>query len=104
MVAFSEPDNGSRSRQFRWRTLPVAISGAIGCAAVAFGLFSLITNTRSDRIDVFDDIWLIFLGSCFIASSILWWKGRWRLGVALIAACLSFPLILFLSAVYTTAG
>jgi hypothetical protein len=104
MVAVSARDTGSRPRQFRWRAIPVAIIGAIGCAFFVFGLYSLSTSARPDGIDVFDDIWIMFLGSCFIASSILWRKGRWRLGIAVIAACLSFPLILFVWGVYMTMG
>jgi hypothetical protein len=104
MMPVAARDTDSRPRQFRWRVIPVSMVCAIGCVVFVFGLFSLSTNARTDWIDVFDDIWKMFFGSCFIASSILWWKGRWRLGIALIAACLSFPLILFVWGVYTTTG
>ena len=88
MVFFAQ-DSGSPPRQFRLRLIFVAITGTIGSAFLFFGLYSLFATATHDWIDVFDNWWLIFLGSCLIASSILWWNGRWLIGIALIATCLS---------------
>lgn len=91
-------NSGSGRHQFRWRAVPVAIVGAIGCTSLLFGLVSLFTNAKAD--EIFDNVWNIFFGSSFIAASILIWNRRWRLGAAVIAICLSFPLALFLWAIY----
>jgi hypothetical protein len=90
-----EPESGSRPRKIRWRSIPVAIAAGVGSTFFFFGVFSLFTNLSPDWIEVLDNVWVAFLGGCLIASSILWWKGRWLIGTALIAACLLCPLILF---------
>jgi hypothetical protein len=88
-------DPRSPRLQFRWRAIPVAIVGAMGCAFVLAGLVSFAKNSSVDSIGIVDDIWNVVLGSCFVAASVLVWNGRWYLGLALIAACLSIPLVLF---------
>jgi hypothetical protein len=102
MPESSTPNTGSPPRLFTWRAISAIIVAAIGVTSLISGVGSLCTHTGKDQIELFDSIWNIFLGSCFIASSILLWKGRWRLAVIIIAACLLFPLLLFLWAYFTT--
>jgi hypothetical protein len=102
MPEFSPPNTGLPPRLFTWRAIPSTIVAAIGVTFLISGVASLCTHTGQDQIELFDNIWNIFLGSCFITSSILWWKGRWRVAVTIIAACLLFPLLLFLWAYFTT--
>ena len=103
MVGMEPPVEATvHARRFRLRAVPVSIAGAIGIACFAFGASSLLTSLSSGWAEVLDSIWLLILGSCFLASSALWWKGRYWTGAALIVVCLLFPVALFAYAMLHT--
>ena len=96
------PETTAGLGQIRLRAVPVSIAGAIGIACFAFGASSLLTSSGSDWAEVLDSVWLLILGGCFLASSALWWNGRYWTGAALIAVCLLFPVGLFAYAMLYT--
>ncbi|TWU30250.1 hypothetical protein Pla144_10360 [Bythopirellula polymerisocia] len=90
------------SRRFRWRLIPVATFGLIGCLALGAGLFAgvimayiAITGqplyepgpTKVDIRGLATMFGSVAIGLVFIYSAIQWWRGYWMRAVLVVLVC-----------------
>jgi hypothetical protein len=99
----------SNPRRFRWRIIAVALVATFGGLFLLAGVSSFFlmayTTWRGGPLyapgpsgfskdGLFTGVWGICCGSVLIVSAIQWWKGRWRLALAIIGACMLLAKIL----------
>jgi hypothetical protein len=92
----------SKARRFRWRTIPVAFVAVFGIFLFLSGLFAafIMTYTTFTDAPLYSPgpsgyskqglsvcVWGMGCGCYLILCAIQWWKGRWRLALAMVAVC-----------------